>query len=487
MRRLTAVGVGIGLVAAAVAAGCGGDDGAAGDALPEAPRCAIAAPARGALHVDGTRIVDDAGRTVSLRGVNAGARSKFAPYAPFDFTDDGSGAGYQAALDAYLDRAAAWGIDVLRVPLSWQALEPTPGTWDDGYLDRYVALLEGAWARGLWTIVDFHQDVYADPFCGDGFPRWTLADPGPAQRDCADWFQGYDHADVQAAFDAFWADDGGVRTAFVAMWAHVLDRVRDTAGVVGYEPINEPHGGSANAATWAATTLADFYGDMAALVAAHDPGALTFVDTTGVDGITSDTSLTRPAGDGIVLAPHSYDIGALFGGSVHPDVAGRLAPWAALGDAWGVPVLIGEMGIRVDNPEAAVHLRRHLDAMDALGLHGTWWEYSVSTELWNGEDLSIVGGDGADTVMVAELARPFVRAVDGAVDATSWDPDARRFAVTWTPAGDAPAELSLPDRLGEVRIGARGACVEVDAAARVVRVQPDAGATSVAVTIEPAR
>ena len=56
---------------------------------------------------------------------------------------------------------------------------------DEAFLARYDALLDGAWARGMYTIVDFHQDVYAETFCGDGFPAWTIPDPKPApHHDC---------------------------------------------------------------------------------------------------------------------------------------------------------------------------------------------------------------------------------------------------------------------------------------------------------------
>jgi endoglycosylceramidase len=449
-------------------ASCGSDDGR----LPEARRCEVTAPEPGALHTEGTRIVDEQGRTVTLRGVNAGGRSKFAPYVP-----------YEGDLDEYLDRAASWGIDVLRVPFSWNAAEPAPGAWDEAFLARYDALLDGAWARGMWTIVDFHQDVYAEPLCGDGFPSWTLADPGPPRRDCEDWFMRYDDADVEAAFDAFWADTGGVRSMFRAMWTRMIDRHAGRPGVIGYEPINEPHDGTAAPSDWARVTLTDFYDEMGALIAERDPGAFMFVDARGVDGVLGTTALERPEGDHVVFAPHSYDPGALFGWDVDPDVARRLQPWADLGAAWDVPVLIGEMGITSDHPEAAPHLRRHLDALEELGLHGTWWEYSQSDELWNFEDLSVVRGDGSDTVMVGELARPYVRALAGELVAiTSWP-----FTLEYRAAGAAPTELAVPPRWGDLRIGAEGGCVDerdgrvlVTAEAETVRISIDPRSTAAA-------
>lgn len=421
-----------------VATGCGG--------VEEARRCAIDAPAPGPLAVDGARIVDEHGRAVTLRGVNAGGRSKFAPYAPFEFADGD----HDAALATYLDRAASWGIDVLRVPFSWNAAEPAPGAWDEAYLARYDALLDGAWARGLWTIIDFHQDVYAEPLCGDGFPSWTLPDPGPPRRDCERWFQRYDDADVRAAFDALWADPA----PFLAMWERMILRHRDRPGVIGYEPINEPHPGTAPPRAWAREVLTPFYTEFAARVAALDPGAMVFVDTTGVDGVTGTTALERPDGDAIVFAPHSYDPGALFGFDVDPEVEARLAPWAEVGAAWDVPVLVGEMGIDVGHADATAHLRRHLDALDALGLHGTWWEYSVSDELWNFEDLSIVRGDGTETPLVAELARPYVRALAGELVSIEQAP----FTVTYDATGAAPTEIALPR--APLRILGDGACVD---------------------------
>jgi endoglycosylceramidase len=284
------------------------------------------------------------------------------------------------------------------------------------------------------------------------------------------------------AFDAFWSDGGGVQTRYRAMWSALAAREAARAGVIGFEPINEPSQGSADLATWEQSTLAPFYASMAAELRAIGP-QLVFVDTTGVEGVLGSTGLPDPHADGVVLAPHSYDPRAAFGGQPSPDVQARLMPWAALGAQWNVPVVIGEMGIPVDNPFAAVHLRRNLEALDALPLAGAaWWEYSVSAELWNAEHFSIVNPDGTETPLVAELARPYARALAGTATATAWDPDARRFTITYQPAaGGAPTELAEPSRQAW-RIGAVGACV--DEQAGVVLVQPDPGASEVSISIE---
>lgn len=425
--------------------------------LAPAPRCAIELPAvTGKLTVDGRTFRDAAGRIVVLRGVNAGGRSKFAPYMPFDFGPSD----FDARLAAYLDRAASWGIDVLRVPFTWAAVEPVKGQDDEAFLKRYDALVDGAWARGMRVVVDFHQDLYAEAFCGDGFPAWTIPDPVPApHHDCPQWQLGYfqDPA-VQAAFDRLWAPGSPIQDAMLALWDRMVARYKDRPGVIGFEPINEPAAGTADPGPFEATTLRAFYERAITRIHALAPDALVFVDTIGTDGAFLQTTLTKPQGTNVVFAPHFYPAGR-----ADPEVVTDLMKtWADVGAAWNVPVFVGEFGLRHELEYAARWLAGDLAALDAFGLSGTVWEYSMATEEWNAETFGVTHPDGTEYPLGAELIRPYARAVAGTAPTTSFDPVTRVFRLSFTPAQPGITEVALPARAypAGYDLALTGACVD---------------------------
>ena len=137
------------------------------------------------LALVGTRIVDAAGRTVILRGVNLGGDSKV-PYPsggthhPTDFSDHRSvsfiGRPFPLAeADEHFTRLRHWGFNCLRLITTWEAIEHAgPGQYDAAYLDFYAELCERAGQYGLYVVVDFHQDVWSRMSGGDGAPGWIF-------------------------------------------------------------------------------------------------------------------------------------------------------------------------------------------------------------------------------------------------------------------------------------------------------------------------
>ncbi len=413
-----------------------------GGSSPPGP-CTLTAPALSdwRLHADGTLLRDSLNRIVFLRGVDAGGRSKFAPYMPFEFSSD---AEFTANLASYMDRAASWGIDSMRVPWTWSALESTEGTYDATWMSKYKALLDAAWAHGIYTVVDFHQDIYAEVFCGDGFPGWTLAtQPEAGAYTCPNsgWSFEYGDPGVEHAFDAFWDGGAPVRSKYLAAWDQMIAAFADEPGVIGFEPLNEPSSGSANDSTFQATTLTDFFSAMIAHFNAKAPSTLVFVDDTGTAGGIVLTTMKRPAGT-FVFAPHFYP-------PLNPANTDQVAPkmkyWADYGTQWNVPVWIGEFGLSHSSVYAPTYMTATFAALDSLGLGGTEWEYSVETQEWNDETDSIVAGDGGEYPVAQAVIRPFARAVAGSDVTQSFDPMAKTFTVTWTPTSGV-SEFSVPAR-----------------------------------------
>jgi endoglycosylceramidase len=399
------------------------------------------------VTVDGTVLLDELGREVILRGVNAGGRSKFPPFIPFDFTDTT----FDQDLAEYLDRVVKWGHNLVRMPFSWEGLEPERLTYDSSYLDRYTAMIDAAAARGLRVIVDFHQDVFARPYCGDGFPLWALPPPVPdPPADCTDWFMGYfDSEEVREAFDRFWNNSDQIRDSFEDMWRYLAGRTWSRQGVIGFEVINEPAPGTADEETWAPQVLTAFYSRMVTVIREVAPDAPVFFDSSGISATTAETTLERPQVQGLVFAPHYYDASVVMGNWSGADPLEMIARWKAKADGWAVPCLLGEFGVPPSEPRADEYLRAAYDALDTLRMHATVWEYSHSVEDWNDEGMSIVDVGTGERSYTPEVVRAYPAAVAGTITSYEYNAGRRSGTLVFDAQADGLTEIAVPTRLFE--------------------------------------
>ena len=60
-----------------------------------------------------------------------------------------------------MDDLAAWGINFVRLGVMWEAVERSPGVYDVDYLNKVNTLIDKLGKRGIYTLVDAHQDVFA--------------------------------------------------------------------------------------------------------------------------------------------------------------------------------------------------------------------------------------------------------------------------------------------------------------------------------------
>ena len=123
------------------------------------------------FRLHGGRLVDERRREVTLRGVNARVEGVFdvtfgdgrLPLEPIPVFDDGDAA-----------TMARFGLNLLRLPISWSGLEPVRGRFDAAYLDRIAAVVALCRAHGIVVLLDFHQDAFSKEIGEDGAPRWVL-------------------------------------------------------------------------------------------------------------------------------------------------------------------------------------------------------------------------------------------------------------------------------------------------------------------------
>lgn len=381
-------------------------------------------PAR-TLEVQGEHFVDEHGRVVVLRGLNVAGNSKVPPFLPVMDT---------AQLDALED----FGINVIRLLINWEAYEGTEGVYDGAYLDAITEVADAAWERDIFVIIDFHQDGFSRYLaggCGDGFPAWAhppamaldTPDNGPG---CVNWaVQMTLDPRVHSAFEAFYADDYGVRAAYLELWSGLAAHFASHDGVIGYDPINEPWG-------FEDTELAPLYEDVAAVIRARHPEAILFIEghVTTNNGALA-TQLPPPTFDNYAYAPHFYEGAVLAthiwsGITTATDVGFTTMTGSA--QSWGVPLFVGEFGTHGDTLGGDGYMDLQYERLDDYFASGVQWNWTPDwneqdKDGWNDEDLSIV--DGRGSLRPNYRIRAYPRAIAGVPQ--SFVVDADLLTLEW--------------------------------------------------------
>ena len=219
--------------------------------------------------------IDHLGRRTLLRGVNLGGSTKV-PFSPdgathlgtdFERWADVSFVGRPFPLkeaDEHLERLAHWGFNVLRLLVTWEAIEHRgPGQYDETYLDYVRAVVKKAREHGLLVFIDPHQDVWSRWTGGDGAPFWCFEWAGlePSRfveaeavaLDALDWPANYERAPVATMWTLFYGGDTfcpelkGVQTRlqdhYINAVCALAERLAGLDNVIGYDTLNEPNGG----------------------------------------------------------------------------------------------------------------------------------------------------------------------------------------------------------------------------------------------------
>lgn len=85
----------------------------------------------------------------------------------------------EVSLSTYdLEQLASAGVNMIRLGAMMPGVlpnAPVDGIYhhDQGYVDRLKGFVERAASYGMYTLLEFHQDVISEYYCGEGLPRWA--------------------------------------------------------------------------------------------------------------------------------------------------------------------------------------------------------------------------------------------------------------------------------------------------------------------------
>jgi hypothetical protein len=265
------------------------------------------------LSKDGIWFRDPEGRYLIFRGVNFASRSKLPPYLPIaplhaENIDQSELKEEIELVRSELDLLKKLGFNIIRLLISWKAIEPKPNpnldelmTEGQEYLTLVNQVIDTLYRRDLYIILDFHQDIAHEVYGGDGFPDWALAIDEEHKRPKASnlkdrkWQTAYMiNKLVKHTLCSFWKNEltnrdfalqnFPVRTHLektIGQTVKFFKSLNDNRGhpaILGIEAFNEPHPAGIPPEEFEATLLFQYYQNVESEIRKFDDRIFLFIE-----------------------------------------------------------------------------------------------------------------------------------------------------------------------------------------------------------------
>jgi endoglycosylceramidase len=398
------------------------------------------------LMEDSTVILDQYGRQLILHGLNTG--EKFGTYLPW-------------ILESDVEREhTEFGFNAVRLYTSWVAIEPEQGKYDENYLDEFAKRVKWYTSRGMYVMIDMHQDIYGAAVGGNGAPDWACITDGKEQITLPGgtpwWLKNIDPAAI-AAMRNFWEYSRYkfLQDSYIQLWQKVAERFKNDPYVIGYDLMNEPWGGDIVkvffTGEFESQELPAFYHRLIPALRTVEPDKYLFVEplpapvTFGEPSRLPKIEDTRGAPK-IGFAPHQYAYDTHEGAGYTPKAVQQTKSWETerrkdvkrLGN---VPLICGEFGLSPDQEGFDAYLRDIFNIFDRNEWHWTYWSNG-----WGG--WSPLNADRSETIILQHLVRTYPKATAGRISSFSYDPVTKHFELSFVsnPSISEPTEIFVPRR-----------------------------------------
>jgi endoglycosylceramidase len=399
------------------------------------------------LGHSGRWITDARGRVVILHGVNM--VYKRPPYYP-------AATGFGEDDAVFLKRH---GFNTVRLGVIYAGLEPNPGVYDDRYLNQIAATESILAKHGIFSQLDFHQDMYNERFQGEGWPDWAVQDDGlPNQPQLGFPGNYFAMPALLASYDHFWANDpgpGGVglQDRYAAAWGHAAARFVGARHTLGLDLMNEPWPGSPWTSCLPATGCPDFdrnamgpfYRKVIDRIRAVERQKLIWYEPNVLFNFVADTNLPNfgdpAAGFSFhVYCPQSLAPPPYTGANCETLDDAVLSNADKRAQATGDALLLSEFGATDD----LATIRRTVELADRHMVSWQYWHYcecADPTTTGSGVQAIVVDpsqppiGSNVKEAKLDVLSHPYPRLVAGTPSRWQFDPATRVFRFSYSTKG----------------------------------------------------
>ncbi len=363
--------------------------------------------------------------------------------------------------EAAYEQMKNWGFNVVKIPISWEYIEPSPGVYDDSYFVNHVDK-DVAWAeaRGMYIIFYMAQDGYSAYFNGVGSPRQSIGIGFPAWT-C----NGYPktNAGLQKAVDDFWNGFGpngtpasssnpSMRDRYTAMWEHVAYRYTDRTIVAGYDLMDEPfYGGSFNDGNGLLTLQQtiqkknDYFRQLIDGIRTVDTNHLFFNEPVDADWTVPDEAIVGTITDrpNVVYSFHFYDYNGGYDGQFSTLESRFLQRIWNPTINWNIPLWDGGHNSFSTSSNHDKYLQDMMAIFDKYQIGSAYHAYVRD----NNYNPGLANADGGERWAVADIDTPYPTNSSISLTSYNFDWTSKAFSLqTQTGTGVQKITIYLPNR-----------------------------------------
>ena len=364
----------------------------------------------------------------------------------------------------------AWGLNVIRLGTQWPGYEPQRGQYNSTYLEILDSIVNKSSQHNIYTLLDFHQDVLNEKFCGEGIPLWAVKEPDyawafprplqlasyildkeglPTHEDCQlhDWPSYHFAFQTSAAYQSLYDNVDGIQDSFGEFWKRIAENFKSNEYVIGYELINEPFAGNVieNPLRLIPSyadryNLMHMYDNINGYIRQVDEDHIVFFESVTWDDFISIGFDHVPGGDSFAnrsaISYHYYD-------QVNFNINWQLGARMKDRNRLNTGSACTEFAICVGSQPDFDALETELIAFDDNLQSWMGWSYKGYGGI-TGDCGNVYDGNGnINTAVVQKLSRTYAQAVAGRTTKMSYNNETKEFHLEYTVCADCGGETEI--------------------------------------------